>query len=85
VNHIHPVFYLDQEIKSEGSGMTKRKDSSSLKEMQKVLLDHKYFFENQFIEILLDILPVSDAFFLRAGPCDCHKERCGYGNWIYTH
>lgn len=52
MSHIHPKFYEGNLIKQKRVDMTRRKYSSLVEEIQKVLLDDKYFLKGLLTENL---------------------------------
>jgi transposase-like protein len=64
--------------------MTQRKDSSLVKEIQKVLLDDKDFLKTLLSENLQSILHAEFNRFIGAGPYERNKDRRGYRNGSYT-
>lgn len=64
--------------------MTQRKDSSLVKEIQKVLLDDKDFLKGLLTENLQSILQAEFDRFIGAGPYERNKDRRGYRNGSYT-
>ena len=64
--------------------MTHRKDSSLVKEIQKVLLDDKDFLKTLLSENLQSILHAEFDRFIGAGPYERNKDRRGYRNGSYT-
>lgn len=64
--------------------MTQRKDSSLVKEIQKVLLDDKDFLKGLLTENLQSILQAEFDRFIGAGLYERNKDRRGYRNGSYT-
>ncbi len=64
--------------------MTQRKDSSLVKEIQKVLLDDKGFLKGLMAESLQSLLHKEFDGFIGADPYKRSKERRGYRNGSYT-
>jgi len=63
--------------------MTQHKDTSLVKEFQKVLLDDKDFLKNLLTDSLQSILQAEFDHFIKAGPYERNKDRRGYRNGSY--
>lgn len=63
--------------------MTQRKDTSIIKEFQKVLLDDKDFLKNMLADSLQIFLQDEFNRFIKAGPYERSKDRRSYRNGSY--
>jgi transposase-like protein len=64
--------------------MTQHKDTSIIKEFQKVLLDDKDFLKNLLSDSLQSMLQAEFDHFIKAGPYERKKDRRGYRNGSYS-
>ena len=64
--------------------MTQKKDTSLVKEFQKVLLDDKDFLKNLLAESLQSILQDEFNRFIKAGHYERNENRQSYRNGSYT-
>jgi transposase-like protein len=64
--------------------MTQHKDTSIIKEFQKVLLDDKDFLKNLLTDSIQSILQAEFDNFIKAGPYERNKDRRGYRNGSYS-